>query len=61
MLNESMFMLDMMGNSLKNILFFKGEKKKGKKQRKEGKKDILKLPRTLNEGGYQLSMCQVFK
>lgn len=36
MLNESMFMLDMMGNSLKNILFFKGEKKR--KEAKKGRK-----------------------
>lgn len=60
-----MFVLDTMGNSLKSILFFKREgKKKRRKEAKRGrkkKKDISKLPRTLNAGGYQLSMCQVFK
>jgi len=47
-----MFVLDMIGNSLKNILFFK---------KKTQEVSILKLPRTLYAGGYQLSKCQVFK
>lgn len=44
-----MFVVDVMENSLKNILFLK---------KKEG---ILKLLRTLYAGGWQLSKCQVFK
>lgn len=38
-----MFVLDMMGNSLKSILFFKREEKKKKKEsREEGKKRHFK-------------------